>query len=401
MLRIYNFLFGFLLFLCIGFPMVLELLYIKFTIFLILFFLNPILFKSPFHLKIIQPHIIVFFLFFLAFIIGIINSTPGKIKLGLLYLIWPSIYYIVFLRGLNRSRLEITLNVLSWSSLYIGIVGLWNILESYYDLDMQIKFFDSEIIGLGLYDGYIEFTMFSLNSLPFLIPFNLLCFYFNIYSKKRLTFIINSIILILLAFLSLRKALWVVIILTLAFITIKHFYSKVSFITKVFSMFFILITLTLIITFDFGSDTAIGQFKDGINFGKNIDAGNELRLEQVNALTKGILQNPLFGAGLGASAEIYGSIRNIDEPWSYEVFFLALVYQIGIVLFLILSLITFYIFGKLLLMNTSLSITLFISFIMMILVGFTNPVFMRFDGLWFFYIPLFLLIFKKNDYELR
>ena len=382
--------------------MVLELLYVKFSVFIVLLFLNIITFRGKLELNILLPHLIVTGLFFISFFLGFLNQTPGNIKLGMLYLFWPTIYYVVFLRGLNIKRIQSTENVLLFSSAYIGLSGLWNILDSFYNLNLQLKLFKSEIIGLGIYDGYVEFTMFSLNSLPFLIPFNILGFFYNFSPSKRKIYLINSILLFFLAFLSLRKALWVIVILSILFVLYNLFFVKIRSRIRILIIILISSFFVGIISYEYNEESPIGQFKNGLNFSNNIESGNELRLEQISALTKGIMSKPFFGAGLGASAEIFGSVRNEDEPWSYEVYFLALAFQIGVLSFLLISLVTSYVHGRLLFINkTNLSTSIFFSSLMVLLVGFSNPVFMRFDGIWFFFITLQFLIFSKQNYDFK
>jgi hypothetical protein len=72
------------------------------------------------------------------------------------------------------------------------------------------------------------------------------------------------------------------------------------------------------------------------------EASDDLRFEQVNALTESILANPWIGKGLGAHVEL---IRSEGSPWIYELSMLALYMKVGL-LGLISLLAVFILFGR-------------------------------------------------------
>ena len=58
------------------------------------------------------------------------------------------------------------------------------------------------------------------------------------------------------------------------------------------------------------------------------DISDDIRYEQVAALTDAIMKNPWLGGGMGAQTDY---IRSDDAPWMYELSVLALYMKIGIV----------------------------------------------------------------------
>jgi hypothetical protein len=72
------------------------------------------------------------------------------------------------------------------------------------------------------------------------------------------------------------------------------------------------------------------------------EVSDDLRFEQVNALTESILTNPWIGRGLGAHVEL---IRSEGSPWIYELSMLALYMKVG-VFGLIFLLVVFILFGR-------------------------------------------------------
>jgi hypothetical protein len=72
------------------------------------------------------------------------------------------------------------------------------------------------------------------------------------------------------------------------------------------------------------------------------EVSDDLRFEQVNALTDSILSNPWVGRGLGAHVEL---IRSEGSPWIYELSMLALYMKVGF-LGLLFLLAVFVLFGR-------------------------------------------------------
>lgn len=93
------------------------------------------------------------------------------------------------------------------------------------------------------------------------------------------------------------------------------------------------LTLPVVLLADPGLLSAIGLGRE---------ASDDLRFEQVTALTESILDNPWLGRGLGAHVEL---IRSEGSPWIYELSMLALYMKIGL-LGLIVLLVVFILFGR-------------------------------------------------------
>ena len=75
----------------------------------------------------------------------------------------------------------------------------------------------------------------------------------------------------------------------------------------------------------------VQRFTDGFRFNTSFDG--ILRREQFFALLEGWINNPLFGGGLGAGVE--GSVRSAAQPWQYELFYISILFQTGVIGFTI------------------------------------------------------------------
>ena len=93
------------------------------------------------------------------------------------------------------------------------------------------------------------------------------------------------------------------------------------------------LTLPVVLLADPGLLSAIGLGRE---------VSDDLRFEQVNALTESILDNPWLGSGLGAHVEL---IRSEGSPWIYELSMLALYMKVGL-LGSVFLLVVFILFGR-------------------------------------------------------
>ena len=124
-------------------------------------------------------------------------------------------------------------------------------------------------------------------------------------------------------------------------------------------------------------------------------AGELARAEQFLALLDGWQRNPLFGAGLGASA--LGSLRSVDMPWAYELSYVALVFQTGLVGLLIYCAGVIWIFwmGMKIMrsghwLNTYM-LPVLVGTACFLIANATNPYLAKFDYIWVIFLPVALI----------
>jgi O-antigen ligase len=132
----------------------------------------------------------------------------------------------------------------------------------------------------------------------------------------------------------------------------------------------------------------IDQISSILDFSDN--QSNIERKLQFDALFDGIKQSPIYGQGAGAAASY---IRSESQPWAYELSYIALAFQYGIVglfvyaagpIFLIFSLAKYTrIHGR----NTF-EFSLLAGFISFLIANGTNPYLAKFDYMWVIFIPV-------------
>jgi len=135
------------------------------------------------------------------------------------------------------------------------------------------------------------------------------------------------------------------------------------------------------------------RFSSGFDFSPtSMDNSPDERRQQFFALEQGWLEHPLFGAGLGEPA--YGSIRSEDMPWAYELSYLALLFQTGLV-----GLVTYasgiawiyWMAAKIIRRGgvwAQMMLPLLVGMTSFLIANATNPYLAKFDGLWTIFLPI-------------
>jgi O-antigen ligase len=413
---------GLLLFyLMLIFPMVLELIYVKAILFGIVLYLISIYAVNKFEIYLHQD-IFLWTLFLtslsLLFVLkGFIAGAPGSLKQAQNYVLWPIIYIVTVAGASNLKTLQWLERVIVIATISISIYGLNLILSSigivpefgYLNFLSNLTFTDYGS-GVGLHEGYSQISIPALNSLPFLLPYIMATLFAFHPAEKgtkalRLSMWIAFVLGIGIALLSGRRALWVVIALTpIIILLLKSFQpeahkgKQIKLMAKSIIVTILIIICTIIYVQSTTEISLTGSFErlsEGFNFGSYADEDSSLRRDQFKALIEGWEDHPLLGAGLGNY--VPSCIRSNEMPWAYELYYIALLYQTGIIGLTAYCSGIFWIFymgikiirrGGVLgqMMTSSLAGLLGI-----LISSGTNPYLDRFDGIWTIFFPLILI----------
>jgi len=418
-----------LFFLMLVFPMVLELLYVKAFLFaLLLYFLSIATIKR--RRLALHPTIFILALFMTSVslffsLTGIIANTPGALKQAQVYALWPLIYIILITGVRDSAIIEGLQQTLVVATIFLSIYGIIQILTNllilpqFFHLDL---FKGGSSTAFGFYEGFTEMRFPGLNSLPFLIPFCMAALVTWLPGKgnsptHRIWLWIALLLGIAISIISGRRAIWLVIMLSPLLIfslwllkpkaekrKTKHILISSS---LLLSLLLIAVFVLLQCVYEFDLTKIYEAFISGFNFSPT--SGEIARKEQFYTLLHGWLEHPLLGAGHGASASAYGSIRSETMPWAYELYYLALLYQVGLVGFLIYAsgiAWAYYMGLKIIMTDTVLGRTLLplmVGMTGMFIVTATNPYLMRFDGLWVIFLPIAVIncfLLKANKKKL-
>jgi hypothetical protein len=167
---------------------------------------------------------------------------------------------------------------------------------------------------------------------------------------------------------------------------IKVFFGGLLFV----SVFIILTKSTAGISFE----NVWEMFVKGFDFSAET-GGSQIRAVQFSALMEGFGEYPFIGNGLGAYVKEI--IRSDARPWHYELFYVLLLFHVGIFgfLFYTFAIIWIYVEGIKVIRNNQkqgkIMIAIMCGLSGVLIAALSNPYLARFDGLWFFFTPLILI----------
>jgi hypothetical protein len=350
---------------------------------------------------------IIFSIFFI--LNGILRSTPGAIPVSTIYFIWPIIYFLFIGLTIKKKQVIPLLNTIIYGGLASSLLIICFIYNNFFGFPLDLTY----LVKVQDFGIYWESGVFEMNSMN--LASVLYCFVFvftiliipsklnNIFIKRKLLILVFLICAILI-FISARRAFWLVCLSSPFIITILLKWSKVDlrlnrFIIPIFIFFTIGISFVTYLALD--NDNIITQFESSFEFDNPEAESNYLRKEQYDALINGWKENKLIGAGLGASAK--GSIRDEKSPWAYELSYIALLFQVGIVGVIIYVISIFWIIYESIIMcrNNHYFVVFLLpqiaGLICFLLVNASNPYLLKFDYLWVVFLPVATLNALKLD----
>jgi len=340
-----------------------------------------------------------------SFLIGVINNTPGALYVAHTFILWPPVFILLVAGITNENIMNGLIKVLVFSTIAISLYSLFYILNSAGYLPGKLY---AEIIDhgqrIGFHKGYVHYISASIYTLIFSVPFllsALMIWHKDAHMPVSRFWLWVAIILSLpVVVLSGRRALWLVVaispIFTIAFYklsTVKYYFSKkMCCILPCFILLLFILFTCLQIVFKIDVLLTFQRFTDAFQF--NLDTGAILRREQFFALLQGWMDNPLLGAGLGAGVE--SSIRSA-ETWQYELFYVLLLFQTGVIGFIIYSASVVWIYWmgfKMIRSGEYLGlcmIPVLVGTSCFLIASATNPYLGTFCGLWPIFLPIALI----------
>jgi hypothetical protein len=328
-----------LLFLMMVFPMVIELLPLKAGLFAVLLGAVAVHVLRTGRLQ-LHPAVLGWSLglaamsaAFVAY--GFAAGAPGAADQGQVYVIFPLVY-TVLVAGATGER---ALRGIHWTVI-VGVLaaGVYALLYVLAQLGVlpQAAFIAtlSQEAAIGFNRGYVEFNLYFLNSLPFMIPYVLAALFAPVGPTRerplgRTVVWAAAGVGIAVATLSGRRALWVVIAIAPLFLAL--FYLALGGTTPALRRAVarallgslaavVAVGLVLRVLYQFDIASILSALGRGFDYP---------RREQLAALLDGWLTQPWLGHGLGSYTPV--SVRSDTMPWAYELYFAGLLYQVGVV----------------------------------------------------------------------
>ena len=405
-----------LLFLMVVFPMTLHLLYVKAALFAFLIFLAACSWAIRLRVS-LHPQVLVWVVAIVAIgmffsFTGVLASTPGALKQLQVYAFWPLVYGVV-LAGITDERVIAKIHgTLVISTIGISLYGLVLVSTAMGELPnfriLEWLSFEEEEGG-GMRDGFFAIRYQGLNSLPFLVPYLVASLASSHgtrsdYVSRKWLWIALALSLLVVV-ISGRRGLQIVAALTPLIVIwlARHQPHQQRLSTRV-RMTSVLLTCTAVVfvffiylgsSYNVSFADLVAEFKTGFQVSAPETESAFFRREQWYALISGWEQNVLLGNGHGASAA--GSIRSPELPWAYELYYVALLFQVGLLGLGAYALAVAWIYYKgaaIIRSADPLAVFMFTSLAGMtgmLIASATNPYLARFDGWWTIFLPLSII----------
>jgi O-antigen ligase len=355
----------------------------------------------------------IFFLSFLFSTIGCLWSfygvtlgNPGAFRVLTVMAVYPVLFTMLGCYWKPGDAARLIKAFLWFGFILVFSQGLY--ISSSFGLDggayfqwMQSLYGDIAVVDQG--EDYFLFTLPSVASLIFYLPFCFVGFLFDSkFNFKYLFLFISAVVIVLLTG---RRAIYLSfamsILSTVGIITVGYllFPRRAPRLSGTRAILLSLGVSAFVSLFFFiglqNQDMVLTSLQSIFDFQSN--ESNLERKYQFDALMEGIGQNPIFGAGAGAAASY---IRSFEQPWSYELFYISMIFHYGILGFIIyLGGVLFLVWGQLkCVFSESLhyrsrlfALCFLAGFISFITATATNPYVGKFDYMWIIFIPVMMI----------
>jgi hypothetical protein len=337
-------------------------------------------------------------------LVGLLRGNPGALPMAGVFAAWPLVY-TVLLGGLDdRRRRDRIVQLLVFSTIAVEF-SMYDFLLSEAGI-LPVSFTQSLRLGQAVSSDFREFNLNSIASLLFLVPFLISALVIWPRSDempvRRRWIWLATMLALPLVLLSGRRALWISVgaapLVALLFRIwlrrgrLSGFAPWRRLLTRgLVAGVLLLMALQAVTGLQPGDIWS--TLRQGFDFSTG-DAGLG-RAIQFQALIKGWSESPLIGKGLGAV--LPGIIRSEEQPWSYELVYVVVLYTTGIVG------VALYCYGGLWVLRQAgrmirdgdpgapVLLAVLVGSIGAVLASATNQYLVKFDGLWTVFLPIALI----------
>ncbi|MEQ6341785.1 MAG: O-antigen ligase family protein [Gammaproteobacteria bacterium] len=341
-------------------------------------------------------------------VVGAVGAAPGALRVGTVYVLWPLVFTMLIGGLISEISIRKLIAVLIWAGIAIGIYGAtyfghvlgWLPNALYIEIDQGQ--------GIGLYEGYVEYNMYSISTLLFLVPF---LFAALVHWRKlgativaRYWLWLAFLLCLGLAFASGRRALWLILLIApvvywiLSWLSVSSVDSRAATTSRIPALLLLVIVIAAVLWYlqiklDLDLSAMAEQLFSAFDFSGERSAS--LRAEQAQALFSEWQNRPLLGYGHGAAAR--GSLRSYEFPWAYELSYLALLFHTGLLGTLVYASCVVWVYWQGLkvarhsLAYGYLMIPILVGTTCFLIGNATNPYLEKFDFMWVIFLPLAII----------
>ena len=326
-------------------------------------------------------------------------GNPGAVKVLGVMALYPLI--LPLLSVLYREDRAASLYKIFWVCAWVialtdiafviaGVVDPNNILQNFFDW----LYPDWAVVDNA--ETYLKFTLPNVSSVIFILPFFLTALFFSDQPKDKYKIFIIVALLMAVALLAGRRGLLLTmfigpVLVYLLTVCRPHPRSAAKMDGRLWSIILLAAAAGTAYLFIGDNLQQLDYFVDMLSsiFDFKENESNLLRVYQYEALLRGIVDSPIFGQGAGAVADY---VRSVEQPWAYELYYVALIFQYGILGF------GLYVLGVLMICwhlisainqkgRASFESYYFSGFVSFMLATGSNPYLAKFDFMWLIFIP--------------
>ena len=347
-------------------------------------------------------------------LLGAFYDTVGWWRCSTVYVFWPIVYAVILGGGLRNDILRDIVRLLAIALIFVAGYSIIHVLHGlgYYPSQLYFEIAEEQQeIGAG--QGYVRYNLCSISSIVFLVPFAISALIAWPADRKnpvgRVLLLSGTVLGLAAAVLTGRRALWLVIAASplitwgvmwfLPGASISRKMGKLILLVAVFAFCLAASLYPLMTYMDVTSDGLWdGRMRDVVAI--TTGESDDLRVDQFWGLLEGWAEKPLLGHGLGA--QIGTMIRDDERPWSYELSYLTLLAQTGLIGFAVYALFVRWIYKMGIAVIRSggemgrLMLPVLVALTCFLIANATNPYLAKFDGLWVLFLPLGII----NDWLL-
>lgn len=363
--------------------------------------------------------IFIFHGFFFSYF-GLLNgaAVSNVAKFSTIAVLWPVVFLFFCFYKTDEKYLFKLYKVIEVALICISIYVIYKVLSIFGFLPTYDIYGDTEGRELMFNDGNIELSIPAATTLMFIVP-SVITLYLLTKEKRLIPIILLAFIAVILT--SRRALLLSVIVTPLICLCFSFFFLKkqaVKLLNKQILSMYLMVFVFFLIIFIVLAQLKVFDFKvffsmilEGFDFSGNnsSDPGAMIRADQFTLLMKSWSEKPFLGWGYGSVSEYI--IRSDETPFIYELSYIALLFQTGIVGFVIYMSLIFWIFYKFYKLRNSIdlimnkyNISILVGLTTFLLANATNPYLYAFDHMWTLFYPLLILntlVLENNKLKLR
>lgn len=330
---------------------------------------------------------------------GLLHAAPGALRVSSVFLAWPMIYMSFV--GMAHSptiiaRMQKTIIVAALASAVMTLFLVGASLAGHAAGAARLLSFEHPSVTIG--KGVTAASLLNLTTVIYSVPFLMALSLIPISGSRstartwRALTILALVLSLIVAGVAGRRALWLLAafspVVVVALFACTGTYMRWRYLTALVTLVAGVGLSLLVVGVN---PKAVGRdFSRAFQF--NTAQSAEIRKDQFVALISEWQTSPLLGRGLGASAKSY--VRSAEMPWAYELSYVDLLFETGVLGFSLYSVAVIWIFiagVRIVRANRQagqMVIPLLAGLLGFLIVNATNPYLLKFDYLWTLFLPV-------------